>query len=199
MVETEDEPPRPLEEEEKEEEDEENPLSLKYWAPEHSPIAWLVINANVLIYSILLFVMVSWGGPPRFVDLVKGSYLWYDFITTVIWTLEALLREWSSRTSHRRELLAIRIELALAVYFAGSTAVSLYNFRFRTHKIEVVAFNVVINILAYGYMVYETSGMAVAYVLRELEIVTEEAEAEGEAKANTADATTSGENSPLLV
>ena len=158
----------------------ENSFSPKYLAPEHCPMAWLVINASILAYSLILFFMMVCGGPRRFVNFTKESYLWYDFITTAIWCLEAFLREWSSRTSHRRYIWMIRIELVLALYFVICSAISLYKFSFRTHKAEGDLINVVINAIAYAYMVFETGGMAVDSVLRKLGIERAEDNAEEE-------------------
>ena len=130
---------------------------IKMFSPQHSPFVWLIINLNVLGYSIVLLVFALGAAPQsRFAMFTKASYLYYDFITTIVWTCEAGLKEWSVRTSHRKELCMIRVELAMSIIFAVLTTFSLHDSIIQKNEPSIGVWDVIINILAYTYQVYES-------------------------------------------
>ena len=61
----------------------------------------------------------------------------------------------------------IRGELAVAAIFIVSTLISLYRFRIQKRKVTVLIWNVIVNILAYIYQVYESSCYLVDSIMKD--------------------------------
>mmetsp|Transcript_18177 Transcript_18177/g.42082 ORF Transcript_18177/g.42082 Transcript_18177/m.42082 type:complete len:194 (-) Transcript_18177:128-709(-) len=126
--------------------------SLKRWAPQNSPLLWVIVNANLLGYSLFL-LLATWDGfhNPNVALFAKRSYLIYNFISCFAWCLQVGLNEWNSRTGDRKNIWSLRAELSLAIAIWTLTMISLYNWRIRHRPLKPVLEIVILCVVAFGY------------------------------------------------
>ena len=156
---------------------------LRACSPHIHPYRWLVVNSMVLIWSLTLIIQIWTANYNNFanedITEVEYEYLIYNFSVCFIWLVEVSfnvldhkgyfeevgeeegLLSQSTYTTERRtksknEVIAIYIELVLAVlFFIDSTSVALLHTRHEVHRqAEGMTFDVCINMLAYSYLIY---------------------------------------------
>jgi len=146
-------------------------------SPHRNPGRWLFINVVVLIWSIRLLIYIfdtrndNEDDEKTYVEL---EYLFYNFGTCFIWAIEvglnifdhidtkeegvdsSLLQQTDQYFTDTSETKPLWIELTLAIYFViDSTSVVGHLSRKEIHKLSKgMLFDVVINMLAYVYLVY---------------------------------------------
>lgn len=152
---------------------------IRACSPHYHPYRWLVVNCIVHIWSILLLLGIwSITGNHEEEDrtTVEFDYLIYNFGTCAIWVVEvlfnildykrytewegfgeeSLLRPTQKDERTKKEVIALWIEGALAVYFfVDSTCVFGNLHRHQIHRqAEGMAYDVFLNMAAYAYMIY---------------------------------------------
>ena len=151
---------------------------LRKFSPHRYPQRWLFINVIVLIWSIILFSnIVGTRNDNNENDertTVELEYLVYNFGTSAIWALEvglnifdytdtkeegvehSLLEQPAHSITDASETIPLWIEFSLAVYFViDSAAVVFHLTRKEVHHLaNGMLLDVVINMLAYFYLVY---------------------------------------------
>uniref|UniRef100_A0A7S4JWV2 Uncharacterized protein n=1 Tax=Odontella aurita TaxID=265563 RepID=A0A7S4JWV2_9STRA len=152
---------------------------IRACSPHYHPYRWLVVNCIVHVWSILLLLGIwSITGNHEEEDraTVEFYYLIYNFGTCTIWLVEvffnvldykrctewerfgeeSLLQPTQKDERTKKEVVALWIEVALAIYFfIDSTCVFDNLNRHQIHRqAEGMTYDVFLNMAAYAYMVY---------------------------------------------
>ena len=147
-------------------------------SPHRDPGRWLCINIAVLIWSIRLLIYIIGTRNENEEDdektYVEMEYLFYNFGTCAVWAIEvglnifdhidtkeegvdsSLLQQTDQSFTDTSETKPLWIELTLAIYFVvDSLSVVGHLNRKEIHKLSKgMLGDVVINMLAYLYLVY---------------------------------------------
>lgn len=145
---------------------------LRKLTPHRNPESWLVINAIALIWSAVLFtqhVISTLNDDEK--TYVELEYLIYNFALCFVWAIEvgfnifdytdtedigenSFLQQQqpSHTTASTSETVPLWIELAIALYFLIASVVVVR--KEVHHQANGMVLDVVLNMLAYLYMVY---------------------------------------------
>jgi len=143
---------------------------LRYLTPGGNPLLWIIINFLVVLYSIFLLFAVGYYVADEGREALRfanQSYLWYDFLTTIVWVLETFLGAASLLTtaqdeSEERNFKNISISALLifhfvvSIFFLVDSFNTLITWKWKKEDTVVDAIWVVINLVAYIVALIET-------------------------------------------
>lgn len=120
------------------------------FAPQVRPHLWLKVNGFVFLYSLVILFINTFGtDDSRGVEISEASYLYYTWITTLIWAafvgLELSYEHWQTHSWERR------IEFFIAVVFAGISLHELLEWRLKDQNVVEMEFDLFMNTVAYFY------------------------------------------------
>ena len=120
------------------------------FAPQVKPHLWMRVNGLVCAYSAaLLIINTFFTDDSKGVRFSQASYLYYSWITTVIWAtsvgLELGYERWEVHTWERR------IEFLLAILFTASSLAELWEWKLKDQNIGFMEIDILANMLSYAY------------------------------------------------
>lgn len=125
--------------------------------PDQRPLMWSIINGICFTYSLALFVIVlHYDEGSKVVKLADQNYLFYSFLTTIVWCLESTLNAF---VGNAEDSLLLYFQFILAVYFVGDSASLLYEWKWKDQELEVVVLDTVVSGVSYFAALISTWGL----------------------------------------
>jgi hypothetical protein len=144
------------------------------WAPSRAPLKWLAVNlvcwvASLVLLAHLLLSLLLWEveGDASLKPVAASLYLIWNFSTTVVWCVESGLKFLeqqhvlapTSRPSSSSQPLgsgwALRLEVAVAIYFLADSIHLLIQWRLRDDDLEANLLEASVSSLAYLWVSVE--------------------------------------------
>lgn len=120
---------------------------LQQITPERRPLMWAIINGICFAYSLILFIIaLHYDEGSKVVKLANQNYLFFNFLTTVVWCLESTLNAFAGTEN---STLLYYLQFLLATYFVGDSAAVLYQWKWKQQESEVVILDTVVNAFSY--------------------------------------------------
>jgi len=108
------------------------------------------VNSLCLLASVVLFMLITIAEEEsRGKNFATRCYLFYDFITTLVWCVEIGLMVWYHGNASNWES---RIELLLAGYFASESSYALHRSKVKKQDLNTIFITVVLSLLSYLYV-----------------------------------------------
>ena len=134
------------------------PTGWAKFAPRHAPFSWLVINAGLCLWSLLLVIEIAMD--PELHPLERTHlYLLWNFGSCICWCTELALTAWADYQETNRTNKAIGsswakiLEFVLAIYFTSDSIQVFRQWRQAEDDIVGELFDASLATLAYGYIV----------------------------------------------